>query len=203
MEGDYGRPLIPLTDARSPSPPRWLRRSRTAGAPRLAQRFCRGKLCARLPSAIAFKPSPCNRRASSPGKTRNGPANPVEQGRTISSQRGAVPQRENARSSSRSRTQRVQVPGIRSQAGRTFRRPAGSESSERCFVVEPAHRQAVCYHPNVAAQSGAIGNPARSACRLPQGQRGPGTVELPEFKVRSVRAVHRKNVPIAPAGVSD
>ena len=41
---------------------------------------------------------------------------------------------------------------------------------------------------NVAAQAGAM-DPARAAVASAGGSSGPGTVELPEFKVRSVRPV--------------
>ena len=41
---------------------------------------------------------------------------------------------------------------------------------------------------NVAAQAGAM-DPARAAVASAGGASGPGTVELPEFKVRSVRPV--------------
>jgi hypothetical protein len=40
--------------------------------------------------------------------------------------------------------------------------------------------------PNVAAQAGAM-DPARAAVAAQGGSAGPGTVELPEFKVKSVR----------------
>ena len=43
-------------------------------------------------------------------------------------------------------------------------------------------------NPNVAAQAGAM-DPARAAVAAAGGSAGPGTVELPEFKVRSVRPV--------------
>lgn len=43
-------------------------------------------------------------------------------------------------------------------------------------------------NPNVAAQAGAI-DPARAAVASSGGSAGPGTVELPEFKVKSVRPV--------------
>jgi hypothetical protein len=42
--------------------------------------------------------------------------------------------------------------------------------------------------PNVAAQAGAM-DPARAAMAAAGGSAGPGTVELPEFKVKSVRPV--------------
>jgi hypothetical protein len=41
-------------------------------------------------------------------------------------------------------------------------------------------------NPNVAAQAGAM-DPARAAVAAQSGSAGPGTVELPEFKVKSVR----------------
>ena len=41
-------------------------------------------------------------------------------------------------------------------------------------------------NPNVAAQAGAI-DPARAAVAAQGGAAGPGTVDLPEFKVKSVR----------------
>lgn len=41
-------------------------------------------------------------------------------------------------------------------------------------------------NPNVAAQAGAM-DPARAAVAAQGGVAGPGTVELPEFKVKSVR----------------
>jgi hypothetical protein len=41
-------------------------------------------------------------------------------------------------------------------------------------------------NPNVAAQAGAM-DPARAAVAAQGGSAGPGTVELPEFKVKSVR----------------
>jgi hypothetical protein len=43
-------------------------------------------------------------------------------------------------------------------------------------------------NPNVAAQAGAI-DPARAAVAAAGGAAGPGTVDLPEFKVKSVRPV--------------
>jgi hypothetical protein len=42
--------------------------------------------------------------------------------------------------------------------------------------------------PNVAAQAGAI-DPSRAATAAAGGSAGPGTVSLPEFKVKSVRPV--------------
>ena len=42
--------------------------------------------------------------------------------------------------------------------------------------------------PNVAAQAGSM-DPARAAVAAMGGAAGPGTVDLPEFKVRSVRPV--------------
>ena len=42
--------------------------------------------------------------------------------------------------------------------------------------------------PNVAAQAGAM-DPARAATAAAGGSAGPGTVSLPEFKVKSVRPV--------------
>ena len=42
--------------------------------------------------------------------------------------------------------------------------------------------------PNVAAQAGAM-DPVRAAMAAGGGAAGPGTVELPEFKVKSVRPV--------------
>jgi hypothetical protein len=41
-------------------------------------------------------------------------------------------------------------------------------------------------NPNVAAQAGAM-DPARAAVAAQGGSAGPGSVELPEFKVKSVR----------------
>jgi hypothetical protein len=43
-------------------------------------------------------------------------------------------------------------------------------------------------NPNVAAQAGAM-DPARAAVASAGGVAGPGTVDLPEFKVKSVRPV--------------
>lgn len=43
-------------------------------------------------------------------------------------------------------------------------------------------------NPNVAAQAGAM-DPARAAVASAGGAAGPGTVDLPEFKVKSVRPV--------------
>ncbi len=43
-------------------------------------------------------------------------------------------------------------------------------------------------NPNVAAQAGAM-DPARAAMASAGGVAGPGTVDLPEFKVKSVRPV--------------
>ncbi len=42
-------------------------------------------------------------------------------------------------------------------------------------------------NPNVAAQAGAM-DPARAAVAAQGGAAGPGTVDLPEFRVKSVRA---------------
>ena len=44
-------------------------------------------------------------------------------------------------------------------------------------------------NPNVAAQAGAM-DPARAAVASAGGAAGPGTVDLPEFKVKSVRPVN-------------
>jgi hypothetical protein len=43
-------------------------------------------------------------------------------------------------------------------------------------------------NPNVAAQAGAM-DPARAAMASAGGAAGPGAVDLPEFKVKSVRPV--------------
>jgi hypothetical protein len=43
-------------------------------------------------------------------------------------------------------------------------------------------------NPNVAAQAGAM-DPARAAVAAQGGAAGPGAVELPEFKVKSVRPI--------------
>ena len=42
--------------------------------------------------------------------------------------------------------------------------------------------------PNAAAQAGAV-DPARAATAAASGSAGPGTVELPEFRVKSVRPI--------------
>ncbi len=61
---------------------------------------------------------------------------------------------------------------------------AGAVAATRRLVVKGG----LTPTPNVAAQAGAI-DPARAAVASAGGAAGPGTVELPEFRVKSVRPV--------------
>ena len=60
---------------------------------------------------------------------------------------------------------------------------AGDSGSKKLVIVG-----GLVPSPNVAAQAGAM-DPARAAVAAQGGSAGTGTVELPEFKVKSVRPV--------------
>jgi hypothetical protein len=69
---------------------------------------------------------------------------------------------------------------VRDFVGQTVMIVGGSESKR--VVVKGG----LLPNPNVAAQAGAM-DPARAAVAAQGGSAGPGNVELPEFKVKSVR----------------
>ena len=80
---------------------------------------------------------------------------------------------------------KYRLSGIRLQdfVGRRVQIAGGVVGSKRLTI-----KGGLLPNPNVAAQAGAM-DPARAAVASAGGAAGPGTVELPEFKVRSVRPV--------------
>ena len=72
---------------------------------------------------------------------------------------------------------------LQDYVGRRVKIAGGVVGSKRLVI-----KGGLLPNPNVAAQAGAM-DPARAAVASAGGSAGPGTVELPEFKVRSVRPV--------------
>ena len=79
-------------------------------------------------------------------------------------------------------TYRLTGTAVRDFVGQTVLIVGGSESKK--LVIKGG----LVPNPHVAAQAGAM-DPARAAVASQGGSAGPGTVELPEFKVKSVRPV--------------
>ncbi len=79
-------------------------------------------------------------------------------------------------------TYRLTGTAVRDYVGQTVLIVGGSAS--RKLVIKGG----LVPSPNVAAQAGAM-DPARAAVASQGGSAGPGAVELPEFKVKSVRPV--------------
>jgi hypothetical protein len=79
-------------------------------------------------------------------------------------------------------TYRLTGTAVRDYVGQTVLIVGGS-ASKRLTV-----KGGLVPSPNVAAQAGAM-DPARAAVASQGGSAGPGSVELPEFKVKSVRPV--------------
>jgi hypothetical protein len=77
-------------------------------------------------------------------------------------------------------TYRLTGTAVRDYVGQTVLIVGGSAS--RKLVIKGG----LVPSPNVAAQAGAM-DPARAAVASQGGSAGPGAVELPEFKVKSVR----------------
>jgi hypothetical protein len=80
---------------------------------------------------------------------------------------------------------KYRLSGVKLQdyVGRRVKIAGGVVGSKRLTI-----KGGLLPNPNVAAQAGAM-DPARAAVASAGGSAGPGTVELPEFKVRSVRPV--------------
>jgi hypothetical protein len=79
-------------------------------------------------------------------------------------------------------TYRLTGTAVRDYVGQTVLIVGGSESKKLTI------RGGLVPSPNVAAQAGAM-DPARAAVASQGGSAGPGSVDLPEFKVKSVRPV--------------
>jgi hypothetical protein len=79
-------------------------------------------------------------------------------------------------------TYRLTGTAVRDYVGQTVLIVGGSASKKLAI------KGGLVPSPNVAAQAGAM-DPARAAVASQGGSAGPGTVELPEFKVKSVRPV--------------
>jgi hypothetical protein len=79
-------------------------------------------------------------------------------------------------------TYRLTGTAVRDYVGQTVLIVGGSTSKKLAI------KGGLVPTPNVAAQAGAM-DPARAAVAAQGGSAGPGTVELPEFKVKSVRPV--------------
>jgi hypothetical protein len=79
-------------------------------------------------------------------------------------------------------TYRLTGTAVRDYVGQTVLIVGGSASKKLTI------RGGLVPSPNVAAQAGAM-DPARAAVASQGGSAGPGSVELPEFKVKSVRQV--------------
>lgn len=72
---------------------------------------------------------------------------------------------------------------LRDYVGRRVQLVGGVPSSRRLKIVG-----GLTPSPNAAAQAGAM-DPAKAATAAASGSAGPGTVELPEFRVKSVRPI--------------
>jgi hypothetical protein len=81
-----------------------------------------------------------------------------------------------------SQVYRLTGPDLREYVGRRVE-IVGGVASKRFRIVG-----GLTPSPNAAAQAGAI-DPARAANEAAGGSAGPGTVELPEFRVKSVRPI--------------
>ena len=79
-------------------------------------------------------------------------------------------------------TYRLTGTAVRDYVGQTVLIVGGSASKKLAI------KGGLLPSPNVAAQGSSI-DPARAAVAAQGGSAGPGTVELPEFKVKSVRPV--------------
>jgi hypothetical protein len=79
-------------------------------------------------------------------------------------------------------TYKLTGTAVRDYVGQTVLIVGGSESKKLRI------KGGLVPNPNVAAQAGAM-DPARAAVASQGGSAGPGSVELPEFKVKSVRPV--------------
>jgi hypothetical protein len=79
-------------------------------------------------------------------------------------------------------TYRLSGTTVRDYVGQTVLIVGGSDSRKLKI------KGGLVPSPNVAAQAGAM-DPARAAVASQGGSAGPGSVELPEFKVKSVRPV--------------
>jgi len=80
-------------------------------------------------------------------------------------------------------TFRLTGADFRDYLGRRVQLIGGIPSARRLTI-----KGGLTPNPNVAAQAGAM-DPARAAVAAQGGAAGPGTVELPEFRVKSVRPV--------------
>ena len=99
-------------------------------------------------------------------------------------QRGeSAPDRFTLSENKESQNYRLTGTDVRDYVGRRVQIVGGVPSSRRLKIVGGLTPSA-----NAAAQAGAM-DPARAAVASAGGTAGPGTVELPEFKVRSVRPV--------------
>jgi hypothetical protein len=78
---------------------------------------------------------------------------------------------------------RLTGPDLREYVGRRVRLIGGPPDSKRLRIVG-----GLTPTPNIAGQAGAI-DPSRAATEAATATTGPGTVELPEFRVKSVRPV--------------
>ena len=82
-----------------------------------------------------------------------------------------------------SQSYRLTGTDLRDYIGRRVQIVGGVASSKRLKIVGGLTPSA-----NAAAQAGAM-DPARAATAAAGGSAGPGTVELPEFRVKSVRPI--------------
>jgi hypothetical protein len=80
-------------------------------------------------------------------------------------------------------TFRLTGTDVRDYLGRRVQIVGGIPSAKRLVI-----KGGLTPNPNVAAQGSSI-DPARAAVAAQGGSAGPGNVELPEFKVKSVRPV--------------
>jgi hypothetical protein len=80
-------------------------------------------------------------------------------------------------------TYRLTGTDVRDYIGRRVQIVGGAPSSRRLTIVG-----GLTPNPNVAAQAGDM-DPSRAANAAAGGVAGPGTVQLPEFRVKSVRPV--------------
>ena len=187
MEGDYVRPLIPLTDV-APAlvaevATRW---------PGVRCRLCSAALSGghdastftslrpRCPPRICAAP-----RAGAQDKERIPPRPPPRPSRSAAASSAAKddPDRYTLEDKKAGAKYRLTGVNVRDYIGQRVQIVGGVVQTKRLTI-----KGGLTPNANVAAQAGAM-DPARAAVAAAGGAAGPGTVELPEFRVKSVRPV--------------
>jgi hypothetical protein len=143
----------------------FIRRVACAGALGL---FFTGALSAQDKQDKAAKPAPAPKVLTLSGCVVRGETTPGQY--TLEDKEGGT-------------TYRLTGTDVRDYIGRRVQIVGGSPSPRRFTIVG-----GLTPNPNVAAQAGDM-DPSRAANAAAGGVAGPGTVQLPEFRVKSVRPV--------------